>query len=117
MHHLPAATLARTGKRWGNEAALEPSCDHFFRTASFQLGHEHAVRNTSEVLRVALQDLELIAALVLALEDDLVASAADRLAVLVLVGILEADLLALERPLALGDLAAFHQGQRAVLAV
>src|SRR6185295_3693059 len=71
----------------------------------------------SEVLRVALEDLELVAALVLALEGDLVAGAADGLAVLVLVGILEADPLALERPLALGDLAVFQQAERAVLAV
>src|SRR5690348_5993934 len=76
-----------------------------------------AVQKTSEVLRVALEDLELVAALVLALEGDLVAGAADRLAVLVLVGILEADPLALERPLALGDLAVFQQAERAVLAV
>src|SRR5215218_2509928 len=76
-----------------------------------------AVRKTSEVLRVALEDLEPIAALVLALEGDLVAGAADRLAVLVFVGILEADPLALERPLALGDRAAFQQAERAVLAV
>src|SRR5215204_7309453 len=115
MPHLPAATVARTGRRWVDEAALEPSCDHLFRTA----GWRPAVRMTicSEVLRVAREHLEPIAALVLALEGDLVAGAADRLAVLVLVGILEADPLALERPLALGDLAAFHQGQGAVLAV
>src|SRR5882672_11844670 len=82
-------------------------------------GEEHERRETirSEVLRVALEHLEPIAALVLALEDDLVAGAADRLAVLVLVGILEADPLALERPLALGDLAALEQRERAVLAV
>src|SRR4029453_5140663 len=71
----------------------------------------------SEVLRVAFKDLESIAALVLALEGDLIAGAADRLAVLVLVGILEADPLAFERPLALGDRAAFHKGERAALAV
>src|SRR5215210_928946 len=138
MPHLPAATVARTGRLWGNEAALEPSCDHLFRTASFQLANAHEragpacakpkrlrfgggrssrSRKTSEVLRVALKHLEPIAALVLALEGDFVAGAADRLAVLVLVGILEADPLALERRLALGDRAAFQQGQRAVLAV
>src|SRR5215208_5275206 len=82
-----------------------------------EAGLESRGPEDSEALRIALEDLEPIAALVLALEGDLVAGAADRLAVLVLVRILEADPLALERPLALGDCAAFQQAERSVLAV
>src|ERR1041384_8188571 len=98
MPHLPVATVARTGRWWVDEAWNRPA------------ERDSAIPpEDSEVLRVALEDLELVAALVLALEGDLVAGAADRLAVLVLVGILEADPLTLERPLALGDLAVFQQ--------
>src|SRR6266851_1622359 len=80
------------------------------------LGHQ-AVRVQSEVLWIAWQQGQAKAFALAAAECDLLSGAAHGEAVLVLVGIFEADFLTFDRPLALGKVAALLQGERAVLAV
>src|ERR1700682_1772490 len=71
----------------------------------------------SEVLWIAWQQRQAKAFALAATECDLLSGAAHGEAVLVLVGIFEADFLTFDRPLALGEVAALLQGERAVLAV
>src|ERR1700730_803819 len=80
------------------------------------LGHQ-SVRMQSEVLWIAWEQGQAKAFALAAAECDRLSAPAHGEAVLVLVGIFEADLFALDRPLALGKVAALHQGERAVLAV
>src|SRR5258708_14668666 len=70
-----------------------------------------------EVLWIAWQQGEAKAFALATAQRDRFANPAHGEAVLVLVGIFEADFLALDRPLALGKVAPLHQGERAVLAV
>src|SRR5882757_8977738 len=70
-----------------------------------------------EVLWIAWHQGEAKAFALATAQRDRLANPAHGEAVLVLVGIFQADLLALDRPLALGKVAPLHQGERAVLAV
>src|SRR4030088_317492 len=70
-----------------------------------------------EVLWIAWQQGEAKAFALATAQRVRLANPAHGEAVLALVGIFEADFLALDRPLALGKVAPLHQGERAVLAV
>src|SRR5258707_9443407 len=70
-----------------------------------------------EVLWIAWQQGEAKAFALAAAQRVRLSGPAHGEAVLVLVGILVADFLALDRPLALGKVAPLHQGERAVLPV
>src|SRR5260370_7969599 len=71
----------------------------------------------SKILRVARQQRHLVGLALGVGQRDLVAGAFDRVAVLVLALVLGAELLALDRPLALGLVAAIEEGRGAVLVV
>src|SRR5262249_33966218 len=75
----------------------------------------HRGKTASEVLRIARQHLELVGIALRVGERDLIAGPLDAVAILVLALVLGADLLALDRPLALGLLAVVEEHRGAVL--